>query len=205
MDFFSKLKEQLQRFNIQKLNLNSKLVTNLIIVLAVGIGFILVSDFYNDLSGGKTEKPIVDTTKAEVSQNTDEAEFVKEMENQLGLILSQIKGAGKVSIMITLKTGSEIIPAKDETISDKTTNEKDNEGGTRTINEQSTSDKVVFMNEQGGTSKPFVLKEINPEIKGVIIVAEGAKDARVKLELTEAVQTVLDVPAYRISVFERNN
>lgn len=205
MDFFSKLKEQLQKFNIQKLNLNSKLVTNLIIILAVGIGFILVSDFYNDLSGGNTEKPSSDTIGVEENQNIGEVEFVEEMENQLALILSQIQGAGKVSIMITLKTSTEIITAKDETISDKTTNEKDNEGGTRIINEQNTSDKVVFMNEQGGTSKPLVLKEINPEIKGVIIVAEGAKDARVKLKLTEAVQTVLDVPAYRISVFESNN
>ena len=106
--------------------------------------------------------------------------------------------------MITLKSGSEIIPAKDESITDKTTDEKDVEGGTRAINEKNTSDQVVFMNEQGGTSKPLVLKEINPEIKGVIIVAEGANDPRVKLQLTEAVQTVLDVPAYRVSIFESN-
>lgn len=204
MDFFSKLKEQLQKYNFQKLSLNSKLVTNLIIILAVGIGFILVSDFYNDLNGDKRGNS-QNTIEAVESQNTSETEFVEKMENDLSLLLSQIKGAGKISIMITLKTSAEIITAKDETISDKTTNEKDNEGGTRTINEQSTSDKVVFMNEQGGNSKPLVLKEINPEIKGVIIVAEGAKDPKIKLELTKAVQTGLDVPAYRISVFERNN
>jgi len=201
MDFFSKFKEQLKKFNFQKLSLNPKLVTNLIIILVVGIGFILISDFYSDLSGDKTEKISTDTTSVVESQETGDAEFVEEMENQLSLILSQIQGTGKVSIMITLKTGTEIITAKDETISDKTTNEKDKEGGIRTINEQNTSDKVVFMNEQGGTSKPLVLKEINPEIKGVIIVAEGAKDPKLKLKLTEAVQTVLDVPAYRISVF----
>ncbi len=201
MDFFSKFKEQLKKFNFQKLSLNPKLVTKLIIILVVGIGFILISDFYSDLSGDKTEKTNTDTTSVVESQETGDAEFVEEMENQLSLILSQIQGMGKVSIMITLKTGTEIITAKDETISDKTTNEKDKEGGIRTINEQNTSDKVVFMNEQGGTSKPLVLKEINPEIKGVIIVAEGAKDPKLKLKLTEAVQTVLDVPAYRISVF----
>lgn len=204
MDFFSKLKELFKKFNIQKLNLNSKLATYLIIILAVGVGFILVSDFYNDLNGGSAANPEPNTSGAVVSQNANKPEYVKEMENQLSSILSQIEGAGKVTIMITLKTGTEIIPAKDETISDKTTNEKDNEGGTRTINEESTSDKVVFMNEQGGTSRPLVLKEINPEIKGVIIVAEGAKDPKVKLKLTEAVQTVLDVPAYRVSVFESN-
>lgn len=204
MDLFSKLKEQFKKFSIQKLNLNSKLATYLIIILAVGIGFILVSDFYNDLNVGKAANPGTNSAGAAASQNVSRPEYIKEMENQLSLILSQIEGAGKVSIMITLKTGTEIVPAKDENISDKTTNEKDTQGGTRIINEQNTSDKVVFMNEQGGASKPLVLKEINPEIKGVIIVAEGAKDPKVKLKLTEAVQTVLDVPAYRVSVFESN-
>ena len=42
MDLFEKFKEQLKKFNPQKLNLNSKLVTNLIIILAVGIVLILV-------------------------------------------------------------------------------------------------------------------------------------------------------------------
>lgn len=204
MDFFSKPKEWLKKLNIQKLNLNSKLATNLIIILALGVGFVLISDFYNDLNGNKTEKTDSEPIGAVESQNASKPEYVKETETQLSSILSRIEGAGEVSVMITLKSGTEIIPAKDESISDKTTNEKDNEGGTRIINEQNTSDKVVFMNEQGGNSKPLVLKEVNPEIKGVIIVAEGAKDPKVKLKLTEAVQTVLDVPAYRVSVFESN-
>ena len=49
-----------------------------------------------------------------------------------------------------------------------------------------------------------IIKEINPEIKGVIIVAEGAKDSKVKLKISRAVQTVLDIPAYRVTVYERN-
>lgn len=205
MDLFTKLKEQLKKFNLQKLNFNSKLVTNLVIILAVGIGFILVSDFYKDLNlgGGATDN--TDRTNITESQSsTNKPDDVTDIENRLVGILSEIQNAGKVSVMITLKTGTELIPAKDESISDKTTNEKDMEGGTRTINENTTSDQVVFMNDQGGTSKPLVLKEIKPDIKGVIIVAEGAKDPKVKLQLTEAVQTVLDVPAYRVSVFESN-
>lgn len=203
MDFFSRLKEMLKKFNIQKLNLNSKLATNLIVILAIGIGIILISDFYSDLNRSDSVQEKEPTATGQ-TQKKEESDYVRNLENQLSTVLSQIDGAGKVSVMITLKTGTEIIPAKDETISDKTTNEKDTEGGTRIINEQNTSDKVVFMNEQGGASEPLVLKEINPQIKGVIIVAEGAKDPKVKLKLTEAVQTVLDVPAYRVSVFESN-
>lgn len=203
MDFFSRLKEMLKKFNIQKLNLNSKLATNLIVILAIGIGIILISDFYSDLNRSDSVQEKEPSATGQ-TMNNEESDYVRNLENQLSVVLSQIGGAGKVSVMITLKTGTEIIPAKDETISDKTTNEKDTEGGTRIINEQNTTDKVVFKNEQGGASEPLVLKEINPEIKGVIIVAEGAKDPKVKLKLTEAVQTVLDVPAYRVSIFESN-
>lgn len=204
MDLFSKLKEMLKQFNLQKLNLNSKLVTNLIIILAVGVGFILVSDFYKDLNIGSAAPETGKASAVDMQSSDNKTEYVAELERELTGILSEIQHAGKVSVMITLKTGTEIIPAKDESISDKTTNEKDMEGGTRTINEKNTTDQVVFMNNQGGASKPLVLKEVNPEIKGVIIVAEGAKDPKVKLQLTQAVQTVLDVPAYRVSVFESN-
>lgn len=206
MDIFSKLKEFFKQFNLQKLNLNSKLAANLIIILALGVGFILVADFYKELNFGIEVKQSNEDIGQEVRQSSaSQLDEVTELENRLTDILSKIQDAGKVTVMITLKTGTEIIPAKDETVSDKTTNENDTEGGTRTINEKNTSEQVVFMNDQGGTSKPLVLKEINPEIKGVIIVAEGAKDPKVKLKLTEAVQTVLDVPAYRVSVFESNN
>jgi stage III sporulation protein AG len=205
VDFFEKLKEKLKSFNLQKLNLNSKLVTNLVIILAVGIVLILVSDFYKDLNPAGTTSPNTDNTNIINNQSSDsKSDAVVELENRLTEILSKIQNTGKVSVMITLKSGSEIIPAKDESITDKTTDEKDVDGGTRAINEKNTSDQVVFLNNQGGTSQPLVLKEINPDIKGVIIVAEGAKDPRVKLQLTEAVQTVLDVPAYRVSVFESN-
>ena len=91
---------------------------------------------------------------------------------------------------------------KDKSKNDKITNEKDNDGGTRVINELVTNDKTVTVNEQGGNSKAVVTKEINPEIKGVIVVAEGAKDVKVQRKLTDAVQTVLDIPAYRVMVLE---
>lgn len=205
MDLFEKLKEWLKKFNLQKLNLNSKLITNLVIILSVGIILILVSDFYRDINLDKNATQNSNNLNiSDIQSNTSKSDTVSELEYKLTEILSEIQSVGKVSVMITLKSGSEIIPAKDESITDKTTDEKDVDGGTRALNEKNTSDQVVFMNDQGGTSKPLVLKEINPDIKGVIIVAEGAKDPKVKLQLTEAVQTVLDVPAFRVSVFERN-
>ena len=48
-----------------------------------------------------------------------------------------------------------------------------------------------------------VVKENKPEIKGVLILAEGADDSTVRSEITEAVSRVLEVPVHKISVLKK--
>ena len=201
------LRDKLKKENLQKLNLSKKTTTNLIIVFCLGLALILIADFYRDISMDRTagEDNYYENAQTEAAaSDITEPEYVRNLENELSSILAKIQGAGRVSVMITLKSGKEIVPAKDESVSDKITDEKDTSGGTRTIDEKTTEDEVVFTTAQGGNSKPLVIKEINPEVKGVIVVAEGAKDSKVKLMISQAVQTVLDIPAYRVTVYERN-
>ena len=201
------LRDKLKTENLQKLNLSKKTTANLIIVFCIGLALIIIADFYRDMRADRNAEESLynESTQTETGTKNDTAsDYVRGLENDLSSILSKIQGAGRVSVMITLNGGTEIIPAKDESISDKVTNEKDTSGGTRIINEKTTDDKVVFTAAQGGNSKPLIIKEVNPEIKGVIVVAEGAKDSKVKLKISQAVQTVLDIPAYRVTVYERN-
>lgn len=200
-------RDKLRKENLQRLILSKKTATNLIIVFCLGLALILVADFYKDIRTDDTALEGVNEDKTQSSAEayeSTEPDYVRNLENELSSILGKIQGAGRVSVMITLKSGKEIIPAKDESVSDKLTNEKDTSGGTRTIDEKTTDDQVVFTSGQGGNSKPLVIKELNPEVKGVIVVAEGAKDSKVKLMLSQAVQTVLDIPAYRVTVYEKN-
>lgn len=193
---------------ITNMDFSKKTINNLIIVLCLGIAFLIIADFLQGLNQNTNNNaPSTSNNEVEVQSITDnlsETSYVRNLENKLSSILSKIDNAGQVSVMITLKGSTEMIPAKDESLSDKVTNENDTSGGTRVINESITNDKVVFSNEQGGNSKPLIVKEINPEVKGVIVVADGAKDGKLKLKLSEAVQTILDVPAYRVTVYERN-
>ncbi len=198
MKIFEWLKEKIETGN------NKKLITNLLIFLCVGIVFVIAGNFFNDITRRKNETDNGGYGNNDVinSENYNVKSSEEDVEMQLGDILSKVYNAGKVSVMITYMSSKELITDKDKTVNDKITSEKDNDGGIRDINELSTNDKTVMVNEQGGNSKPVVVKEINPEIKGVIVVAEGAKDARIKQMLTEAVQTVLGVPAYRVMVLE---
>jgi len=201
------LKDKLKKVNFNELNLSKKTMANLIIVFCLGLAIILIADFYKDVRIDKTaeESNYNGSTQKEIGTSDSKAsDYAGELENDLSTILSKIQGAGRVSVMITLEGGAEIIPAKDESTSDKVTNEKDTSGGTRVINEKTTDDKVVFTSAEGSSSEPLIIKEINPEVKGVIVVAEGAKDSKIKLKISRAVQTVLDIPAYKVTVYERN-
>ena len=61
------------------------------------------------------------------------------------------------------------------------------------------------MQGSGNSQQPFVSKEVLPRVRGVLVVAEGANNKRVNMELTDAVAAVLDVPYHKIKVLEKSN
>ena len=115
--------------------------------------------------------------------------------------LSSIKGAGRVEVMITYKSSRGIVPAVNTTESQTITEEEDSSGGVRKVSQKDVNSQTVTMNDSSG-SKPLVVKEMEPEIKGVIVIAEGAKNIRIKMDLMRAVQTALGVSARQVEVFE---
>ena len=49
-----------------------------------------------------------------------------------------------------------------------------------------------------------MLKRINPKVEGVIIVAEGADDEKIKKDIVLAVSSLFGIPNYKIQVFTMN-
>lgn len=118
------------------------------------------------------------------------------VEERLAQTLSAIRGAGKVRVMITYDTGVEIVPAMSTDVQ-SSTSQSPAEGGA-VINENRTeSSRPATLRDEA-----LVLTERAPEVRGVIVIAEGAADIGVKLKLQSAVQTVLGVNIDRIEVFE---
>ena len=122
------------------------------------------------------------------------------IEEKLAAMLSQIEGAGDVEVMITYESTGEIVPAF--SVDRQTTTITDNrENGTSTTNTENTQSEVVTVGDGGG-SRALVLKEISPKIRGVIVVAEGADDITVRLNLLNAVQTLLNVGPRQVDVYK---
>lgn len=118
------------------------------------------------------------------------------LEQQLAKTLAAIDGVGEVSVMLSLSGTSEAVPAMNTQTSQKTTEEKDSSGGTRVTKEESYQTNLLT----DANNDLVKLQENLPPVTGVLIVAQGANDAAVRLALTRVVQTVLDIAAYRIEV-----
>mgnify|MGYP001375727310 CR=1 FL=1 len=116
-----------------------------------------------------------------------------ELEGRLEAVLSSIRGAGKVKVMITYDTSSRLVPAMSTDVQSGTT---ENRGtGSESITQTRTeSSRPATVSTSGGA--------IEPTIRGVIVIAEGAADVSVRLKLQNAVITVLGITAERIDVFE---
>ncbi len=122
------------------------------------------------------------------------------LETRLERILSSMRGAGKVRVLITYATAGERVAATVSTL-DESVSETSG-GATATRSEQSREMKQPATISIEGGQSPIILVEKEPEIRGVIVVAEGAADPVVRLSLQRAVQAVTGVPLSSIEVFE---
>lgn len=123
-----------------------------------------------------------ETTANESQETTSTSSYVEYLEDKLVNVLSSIEGVGKLDVIITLDSGFEYIYATEESVKD-------------TSSGKLTTSNIVLVSGQ-----PIIVKEIYPIIKGVVVVSSGAKDLGVKLNLLNAVQTVLEVPNANITI-----
>jgi len=123
-------------------------------------------------------------------QKTSSFEYAQILEDKLAKVLSQISGAGDVSVMVTIENSSEIVIAT-------STEERVNTsaGSSNTTQSSTTVTNPIIIDDE-----PVVIMEKLPTIKGVIVVAQGANDVKVRLNLLTAVQTLIDIDVNKIEI-----
>lgn len=148
------------------------------------------------LSTKKSETPVTQATQLQQDKST--LTYEEALELRLTNILKKLEGAGRVQVMITTYATSEKILAEENTHSVSSTNEKDATGGTRTSEKEDTQNKIIL----GQSNAPIVVQETQPQIEGVLVIAEGAGVAATKNAIIESVSSLLNVPVHKISVFK---
>lgn len=135
----------------------------------------------------------------EIEKEPDENKIYKEeifnTEKRLEEILEKINGAGDVSVMIYYSNKGEKIVASDTKIKSEKENIREGEEKESENREEST---VLY--GASGDEQPFVTEERMPKPDGVLIIAEGAENEKIKYEISEAARALLGLPPNRIRV-----
>ncbi|MBP5177299.1 MAG: hypothetical protein ILP02_01805 [Clostridia bacterium] len=103
-------------------------------------------------------------------------EYVKNTEDKLKNCLSKVRGAGKVEVIISVGSSMRTVYATNAAAGDD-------------------NGSPIIVN-----GKPVTVKQAYPEITGVVIVAEGADNLSVKVDLLNACETFLSITEDKIQV-----
>ncbi|MBO4940978.1 MAG: hypothetical protein J6D15_02075 [Clostridia bacterium] len=159
-------------------------------VVVVILIAVLVLAFWS--SGEKENPPKNDEVPTSLS--VVDTEYIINAETKLGDILSKIKGAGKVKVMISFDAGEEKVLAKNQSSQLETEHSED-----KTQSKSQQEENVLLYDSNQG-EEPFVVKEKLPVPTGVLVVAEGAASESIRLELYEAVKALYGISGHRVKV-----
>ncbi|MCL1914632.1 MAG: hypothetical protein FWG10_12355 [Eubacteriaceae bacterium] len=170
----------------KKLKAKEKAILIASLVLFAALAYSMVD------TSGKTAKKTASTPQSNAT------EYRKSVEADLKAILESIAGVGKVEVMITVD--GEI---RDEILYNETNSSTASTDPSSRSSEQSSSMKEAVMSKRGSDTVPYSPAKTYPKVIGVVVSAEGANDATIRMYILDAVKSLLDVPAHRISVLPK--
>jgi len=146
------------------------------LMLGVGIMLLLLP------AGGTGEAASQSAAAAPIQQE-------QTLEEQLEQILSQIRGAGKVRVMLSLRTGAETLYQTDGDVSYSDSG-------------SSEQTKAVTVTD-GQRNETGLIRQINPpSYLGAVVVCQGGDDPKVQLDIVNAVSRITGLGADKISVLK---
>ena len=168
--------ENLKNLKIGKKNIILVAIAVLIMVL------LLVSEF---LTPENTENISKENTEIYSSQ------YIEKTEKELEALLENISGAGEVEVMITLENCYENVFAKGYS-------EKND---SKTDSQKSESEEEYIIIKNGSNNEEcLVVKVLQPTVKGVAVIAQGAGNTQVKNAITQTVCALFDISTAKVSV-----
>lgn len=175
------------------------------LLLAACGGILILIVVWPVSKGGKDETPVSQPTAASSSEGTSLENYVAAQERRLKNIVEKIEGAGKVQVMITAKASKELVVEKDKNVTSQDIDETDSSGGARKTKEYTSNEASVTGTGSSGQQNPYVIKELEPQIEGVVVVASGADNIEVVDAITNTVSVLYNVPLHKIKVVKMNS
>ena len=164
-----------------------KYITVVLILGICGIAILTFSDVFS----------LPQKNKSSSTESLTLDQYVENLEKKTKKIISDVEGAGKCKIMITANASSKKEFATDEAIT-QDSQRRDQEATVKNDVEK----EIVMVEDQNGNKTALVKSVFEPEIRGVLVLCEGADDKNVVENVTNAVKILLGVSANKISVLK---
>ena len=175
----------------KKINWTSPKTIKIILLI---IAFIVLAVLYLNFTSSKTKVSSLTTSTTYSREYMSTIDYTNYLENKIGSTIRGMNGVTQVSVMVTLNGSVELILAENE---DHRSNTTTNAGNT-TSSETRVSEPIIV--SRSGTQTPLVLYEKLPSVAGVIVVAKGETTA-IRLDIINALKTLLNIPSANIQVF----
>lgn len=205
--FLENIQKELKKiFNVPESNevkKNKNKLPNVVIgcltVILVCILIILSTDIFKSTSTVKINAQ-EKVPQENATSSTSYHDYEVATQNELKALLENIDGVGRVNVMLNIDGSEEQVPALNVTDSKSNTKERDTSGGTRDTVQDNNGSTVVITND-GSKSLPLIIKTNKPKVIGVIVVAEGAKEKYIQLQISQAVTRLFNITPEKVSVY----
>lgn len=178
---------------------------NMIVFALLGILLLVITiPIDKDSSKEKIKEKEEDNNKEDITvydtQIDENLEYCLQLEQRIEELLANMDGVGEVQAMVTLVASKELIVEKDEPVMRNTITESDGAGGTRSTNESSFDYETIYEMDGEGNKIPYVIKQIEPQIQGITVVAQGGGNAIVQKNISDVLEALFHVEAHKIKV-----
>ncbi len=160
------------------------------IVLAGMLGILFIF-----LSGGKTEN-IQKKSNETAAPSFSTEELSVKMEKKLTALVGGISGVGRCNVMVTYENGIEYVYANES----KSTSDVMDEGEGGKKQEKNSQENSLVIIDTGNGKEALRVKEIQPKVRGVVVVCDGADNISVRQRVVDAVTTALDISSAKVYV-----
>lgn len=157
----------------------------------LGIALIFASSFF------KAEK---EESKNIVVSKYSTQEYVTKLEQNLTELVSSIKGAGESKVMVTLESSEQNIYATEERQNKEATEDRSDGQTSKKKESDGLEKKYITIKDSDGSEKALSVTQIQPTVKGVVVVCQGGDDPAVQKKVIDAIRTALNITAKRVYV-----
>ncbi len=141
---------------------------------------------------------ILPTQTEGVKESFNADVFVAQTEARLCTLVESIEGAGECHVMVTLENGVEYVYATEERRnSDR---EEDISGEDTRLTQRDDNETAAILVDTDTGREGLLVTELQPTVRGVVVVCEGGDDEAVCRRVAEAVSVALNISSKRVCI-----